>query len=397
MKRLFATLFVGCAAFAQQANYIILLETSQYTCGQPTQIARQVLREILCSGSYGRVAIGTFYRKNERGYVDWKTTPVLEVGGTPCQATLQTIKTRCDSIYAVHLLGALETALRGDFVQAPEVILLASGVDVTPGLRDADILKLARAKGVRIHALSIGYLTNDDKAQTLLKRLSGQYDEGSSMGLYQLANPQSATYQNIIREFLTSCLSKASASVATSPSKEPITPPSEMPYNPPEADPDEATKSSKPSYTLWILIGAGALVLIGLIIVLSAGKSSPTPPPPPPPPAPQPAPPPGPVVQAPPLPALRRLVIHYPHGTQEVQLPPSPAPISLGRAPDNTIVISDTTVSSRHARLYLQGTQWYIQDLGSTNGTFVNNLRVTQHPVRIGDQIRLGAIVIHVG
>ena len=392
MKRLFATLFMGCASFAQQANYIILLETSQYTCGQPTQIARQALSEILCSGSYGRVAIGTFYRKNERGYVDWKTTPVLEVGGTPCQTTLQTIKTRCDSIYAVHLLGALETALRGEFVQAPEVILLASGMDVTPGLKDADILKLARAKGVRIHALSIGYLANDDKAQTLLKRLSGQYDEGASAGLYQLANPQSPDYPNIIREFLTSCLSKVPAPVATSTGEPPPIPSSEMPYNPSEADPNKAAKLSKPNYTLWILIGAGALVLIGLIIVLAARKS-----PPPPPPPPQPAPTPVPAIQAPPLPTLRRLTIHYPHGTQEVQLSPSPAPISIGRAPDNTIVITDPTVSSRHARLYLQGTQWYIQDLGSTNGTFVNNMRVTQHPVRTGDQIRLGAIVIHVG
>ncbi len=391
MKRLFATLFIGCAAIAQQANYIILLETSQYTCGQPTQIARQVLSEILCSGSYGRVAIGTFYRKNERGYVDWKTTPVLEVGGAPCVTTLQTIKGRCDSTYAVHLLGALETALRGDFVQAPEVILLASGVDVTPGLKDADILKLARAKGVRIHALSIGYLANDDRAQTLLKRLSGQYDEGASAGLYQVASPQSPNYQNIIAEFLTSCLRKASSPVATAPREEPLTSSSEMPYTPPKVDSNETLKSDKPNYTLWILIGAGALVLIGLIIVLLSGKSSPPPPPP------QPAPPPSPVVQAPPLPALRRLTIHYPHGTQEVQLSPSPAPITIGRAPDNTIVISDPTVSSRHARLYLQGTQWYVQDLGSTNGTFVNNMRVTQHPVRIGDQIRLGAIVIQVG
>lgn len=396
MKRLFATLFMGCAAFAQQANYIILLETSQYTCGQPTQTARQVLREILCSGSYGRVAIGTFYRKNERGYVDWKTTPVLEVGGTPCQATLQTIKTRCDSIYAVHLLGALETALRGDFVQAPEVILLASGMDVTPGLRDADILKLARAKGVRIHALSIGYLANDDKAQTLLKRLSGQYDEGTTAGLYQVASPQSPNYQNIITEFLTSCLRKASPPAATAPGQEPLPPSPDMSSIPTEAIPDETSKSSKPNYTLWILIGAGALVLIGLIVVLSSGKPSASPAPPPSPPPP-PASPPGPIVQAPPPPTLRRLTIHYPHGTQEVQLSPSPAPITIGRAPDNTIVISDPTVSSRHARLYLQGTQWYVQDLGSTNGTFINNMRVTQHPVRIGDQIRLGAIVIQVG
>ncbi len=389
MKRLLFALLLICFAAAQQASYIILLETSQYTCGQPTQIARQVLSDILCDGSYGRVAIGTFYRKNERGYVDWKTTPVLEGGGTPCLSTLQTIKSRCDSIYAVHLLGALETALRGDFIQASEVILLASGMDVTPGLKDMDILKLARAKGVRIHALSIGYLANDDRAQTLLKRLSGQYDESSSMGLYQVANPQSTSYQNTLREFLRSCLSKAS-SLASMPSREEPTAPSpEMSPAPPKTQSPEAPKSSAPGYTLWILIGAGTLVLIGLIVVLAARRSSPLPPS-------QPAPSPGPIVQAPPLPTLHRLTIHYPHGTQEVQLSPSPAPITLGRAPDNTIVISDPTVSTRHARLYLQGTQWYIQDLGSTNGTFVNNMRVTQHPVRIGDQIRLGAIVIHV-
>jgi hypothetical protein len=83
-----AFLLVGTLA-AQQANYIILLETSQYTCGKPTQTAKQVLSDLLCSGSYGRVAIGTFYRKGERGYIDWKTTPVLEGGGTPCISTLK--------------------------------------------------------------------------------------------------------------------------------------------------------------------------------------------------------------------------------------------------------------------------------------------------------------------
>ncbi len=392
MKRFLFALLGGLLT-AQQANYIILLETSQYTCGRPTQVAKQVLNDLLCGGSHGRVAIGTFYRKGERGYVDWKTSPVLEGGGTPCRTTLATIKPRCDSIYAVHLLGALETALRGDFVQAPEVILLASGMDVTPGLKDSDILKLARAKGVRIHTLSIGYLASDDRAQTLLKRLSGFYEEGASPGLYQVANPQNSDYQTIITDFLSNCLSKAPAPANPSPVEgaAPSSPNlSDMP--PTEVTPKEPPKSAAPNYTLWILIGAGALVLIGLIIALASRQpSAPPAPAAPPPPAP------GPVVQPPPVPSLRRLTIHYPHGTQEVQLSPSPAPITLGRAPDNTIVISDSTVSSRHARLYLQGTQWYIQDLGSTNGTFVNNMRVTQHPVRIGDQIRLGAIVIQVG
>jgi len=272
MRHWLSVFFVGTLV-AQQANYIILLETSQYTCGKPTQTAKQVLSDLLCSGSYGRVAIGTFYRKGERGYIDWKTTPVLEGGGTPCISTLKTIKPRCDSIYMVHLLGALETALEGGYVRAPEIILLASGMDATPGLKDTDILRLAQSKNVRIHALSIGYLANDERAQALLKRLSGQYGEGPSRGLYQIADPQSPTYQNIISNFLSSCLSQA----MSGPTLEGGPSGSTVNY-PPIPAVEGTSKSSKPNYTLWILIGAGALVLVGLIISLTARKPASPPP-----------------------------------------------------------------------------------------------------------------------
>lgn len=400
MKRVLLGILSGWLGLAQQADVIVLLETSQYTCGKPTQVAVQALWEFLCNQSPGRVALGTFYRKGERGYVDWKTTPVLEGGGKPCAATLQTIKSRCDSVYVVHLLGALETALRGDYVQAPVVVVLASGMDMTPGLKDSDIFKLARKNNVRIHALSLGYLANNDQAQSLLKRISGQFEEGAVSGLYRVADPQSGSYQAEVEEFLSAVLTRggggktASDKTASLSSEgEPAVPNTEGGMPPVQQLPSQP---SGPDYTLWILIGAGALMLIGLIVVLATRKPAPPPPAPAAPPAPPPAPP-APAVQAPPTPTLRRLVIHYPHGTQEVQLSPSPAPITLGRAPDNTIVISDPTVSSRHARLYLQGSQWHIQDLGSTNGTFVNNVRVTQYPVRTGDQIRLGAIVIQIG
>ncbi len=392
MKRVLFSILTGWLALAQQADVIVLLETSQYTCGKPTQTAVQVLRELLCNQSPGRVAIGTFYRKGERGYVDWKTTPVLEGGGKPCSATLQTIKSRCDSVYVVHLLGALETALRGDYVQAPVVVVLASGMDMTPGLKDSDILKLARKNNVRIHVLSMGYLANNDQAQSLLKRISGQFEEGAVSGLYQVANPQSGSYQAEMEEFLHEVLTRGGGEKAASDKAASLSSEGGMAEPKMEGGIPPVQQPSGPDYTLWLLIGAGAFVLIGLIVVLATRKPAP------PPPAPAtPSSPPAPAVQAPPVPTLRRLVIHYPNGTQEVQLSPSPAPITFGRAPDNTIVIADPTVSSRHARLYLQGSQWYIQDLGSTNGTFVNNVRVTQHPVRMGDQIRLGAIVIQIG
>lgn len=50
-------------------------------------------------------------------------------------------------------------------------------------------------------------------------------------------------------------------------------------------------------------------------------------------------------------------------------------------------------VSRRHAEIVQQSNQWFLQDLNSTNGTFVNNQRVsaqTRHPLHAGDQIRLG-------
>jgi predicted component of type VI protein secretion system len=51
--------------------------------------------------------------------------------------------------------------------------------------------------------------------------------------------------------------------------------------------------------------------------------------------------------------------------------------ISIGRETTNTIVINDVQVSRRHARMDLRGPTYVIQDLGSTNGTFVNGIRIS--------------------
>jgi len=48
-------------------------------------------------------------------------------------------------------------------------------------------------------------------------------------------------------------------------------------------------------------------------------------------------------------------------------------PITIGRAPSNTLVIEDDYASGHHARLYPSDKGWVIEDLGSTNGTFVDN------------------------
>lgn len=65
----------------------------------------------------------------------------------------------------------------------------------------------------------------------------------------------------------------------------------------------------------------------------------------------------------------------------------------LGRAADNTIRLDESTVSSYHARLSFQGGQWWLEDLGSKNGTGVNELDLIEPMVvTYGDRIRLGSL-----
>lgn len=70
-------------------------------------------------------------------------------------------------------------------------------------------------------------------------------------------------------------------------------------------------------------------------------------------------------------------------------------PITIGRANDATLVLSDDYASSRHARLFPQDGQWILEDLGSTNGTYLERSKVTRPtPVPLGVPIRIGKTVI---
>jgi len=71
------------------------------------------------------------------------------------------------------------------------------------------------------------------------------------------------------------------------------------------------------------------------------------------------------------------------------------APILIGRAPECTLVLEDDFASGRHARLSLQHGTWMVEDLGSTNGTFLGRNRV-QDPVPIapGAPVRIGRTVL---
>jgi pSer/pThr/pTyr-binding forkhead associated (FHA) protein len=72
-----------------------------------------------------------------------------------------------------------------------------------------------------------------------------------------------------------------------------------------------------------------------------------------------------------------------------------PGPILIGRAEDSTLVLDDDFASTRHARLTQQGQEYFLEDLGSTNGTYLDRARITTPtPVPIGVPIRIGRTVI---
>ena len=73
----------------------------------------------------------------------------------------------------------------------------------------------------------------------------------------------------------------------------------------------------------------------------------------------------------------------------------SDMPVTLGRAQDSTIVLDDDYVSSRHARIYPRDGQWLVEDMGSTNGTYLERQKVSgPTPVKIGVPNRNGKTTV---
>ena len=104
-----------------------------------------------------------------------------------------------------------------------------------------------------------------------------------------------------------------------------------------------------------------------------------------------------PTAAAPPAPArsrASRLVVSE-GPLRGTTLPLSSSAILIGRAPSCTLVLDDDYSSSRHARIFPSGDQWILEDLGSTNGTFIGAQRVTTPtPLTPGVQVRIGQSVV---
>jgi pSer/pThr/pTyr-binding forkhead associated (FHA) protein len=82
-------------------------------------------------------------------------------------------------------------------------------------------------------------------------------------------------------------------------------------------------------------------------------------------------------------------------GNTGATAPLDQAPILIGRGPDAAIRLDDDYVSTRHARIAASGDQWFVEDLGSTNGTYIGTVRITQPTtITLGTQVRIGKTIL---
>ena len=64
--------------------------------------------------------------------------------------------------------------------------------------------------------------------------------------------------------------------------------------------------------------------------------------------------------------------------------------MTIGRRPDSGVFLDDVTVSRDHALLVRRGEDWYLDDCGSLNGTYVNRHRIESHRLQDGDELQIG-------
>ncbi|HEX6791733.1 MAG TPA: HD domain-containing phosphohydrolase [Candidatus Krumholzibacteria bacterium] len=77
-----------------------------------------------------------------------------------------------------------------------------------------------------------------------------------------------------------------------------------------------------------------------------------------------------------------------------VPIQPATLPLTIGRDPENVIVLDHTAISRFHCRITFEKDQYIVHDLGSTNGTWLNGRRITREPLSPGDELIIANISI---
>src|SRR5882762_1259538 len=86
---------------------------------------------------------------------------------------------------------------------------------------------------------------------------------------------------------------------------------------------------------------------------------------------------------------MSRLLLKF-EGAVLKEVPLGTRPVTIGRSPDNDIPIDNLAVSNYHARVYVEAGSLVIEDLGSLNGSFLNDIRVERAMLKDGDAILIG-------
>jgi EAL domain-containing protein (putative c-di-GMP-specific phosphodiesterase class I) len=100
----------------------------------------------------------------------------------------------------------------------------------------------------------------------------------------------------------------------------------------------------------------------------------------------------------PPAPAFRWYLESFVEGGRQLRrIALEPLPFRVGRLPDLSLPLASESVSKEHAELFLRGASLCVRDLGSKNGTLVNNERVTEADLREGDILHFAQVEFRVG
>lgn len=99
--------------------------------------------------------------------------------------------------------------------------------------------------------------------------------------------------------------------------------------------------------------------------------------------------------EAPPLPSGPSTLLVQAAGDTRPRTVRLAASMTVGRAPECELRLEDTYASQQHARLFAKNNSWFVEDLGSTNGTFVNDQKLAAPAMlQPGDKVRVGQTIM---